>query len=78
MTNAIVAVIPAHNEEAVIGAALESLAVQTRLADEVIVIADRCHDRTREIALAQGAAVIETIDNHHQILSRAATLRKRA
>ena len=62
----IVVVIPAHNEEALIGEALRSLACQTRLADEVIVAVDRCSDRTCEIAIAHGATTIETIGNVHQ------------
>lgn len=62
----VVVVIPAHNEESLIGETLESLAAQTMVADEVIVAADRCSDRTREIAIAQGANVIETAGNLHQ------------
>ena len=62
----VVVVIPAHNEEALIGETLESLAAQTRLADEVIVVADRCSDRTCEIASFHGAGVIDTTGNHHQ------------
>lgn len=62
----IVAVVPAHDEEALIAAALESLAAQTRVADEVIVAADRCRDRTGAIAAAHGATVMETTDNLHK------------
>jgi biofilm PGA synthesis N-glycosyltransferase PgaC len=62
----VVVVIPAHDEEALIGEALESLAAQTRIADEVIVVADRCGDRTREIAEAHGASVMETTGNTQQ------------
>jgi len=62
----VVVVIPAHDEETLIGEALESLAAQTRLADEVIVVADRCTDRTGEIAEAHGATVVETAGNLHQ------------
>jgi poly-beta-1,6-N-acetyl-D-glucosamine synthase len=62
----VVVVIPAHDEETLIGEALESLAAQTRLADEVIVVADRCTDRTCEIAEAHRATVVETAGNLHQ------------
>jgi cellulose synthase/poly-beta-1,6-N-acetylglucosamine synthase-like glycosyltransferase len=59
----VVVVIPAHNEAARIGEALESLAAQTRIADEVIVIADRCVDQTGPIAVAHDATLRTTIDN---------------
>lgn len=59
----LVALIAAHNEEHRIGAALESLAAQTRRPDEVIVVADRCTDRTADIAVAHGAKVFETFGN---------------
>jgi biofilm PGA synthesis N-glycosyltransferase PgaC len=62
----VVVVIPAHDEEALIGEALESLAAQTTVADEVIVVTDRCSDRTSEIAVAHGATVTETTGNVHQ------------
>jgi cellulose synthase/poly-beta-1,6-N-acetylglucosamine synthase-like glycosyltransferase len=62
----VVVVIPAHDEEELIGDALESIAAQTRPADEVIVVADRCGDRTVEIAIAHGATVIETTGNSHR------------
>lgn len=62
----VVAVIAAHNEEHAIGAALTSLANQTRPPDEVIVVADRCTDRTAEIAATFGAKVFETTDNRYR------------
>jgi cellulose synthase/poly-beta-1,6-N-acetylglucosamine synthase-like glycosyltransferase len=62
----IVVVVPAHNEETLIGEALESLAAQTRVAEEVIVVADRCGDRTYAIAVAHAATVVETRGNLHQ------------
>jgi glycosyltransferase involved in cell wall biosynthesis len=42
----VVALVPAHNEEAAIGLALDSLAAQTRRPDLVIVIPDNCTDGT--------------------------------
>ncbi|MEY9930525.1 biofilm PGA synthesis N-glycosyltransferase PgaC [Catenulispora sp. GP43] len=59
----IVVLVPAHDAEALIGETLESLAAQTRPADEVIVVADRCTDRTAEISTAHGAQVVETVAN---------------
>lgn len=59
----IVVILPAHNEALLIGEALESLAAQTRLADEVIVIADRCTDSTIEISFANEVAVQVTFEN---------------
>ena len=45
----IVAVIPAHNEEAGIGACLDALLAQTRPPDAVVVVDDNCTDDTRQI-----------------------------
>jgi biofilm PGA synthesis N-glycosyltransferase PgaC len=59
----VVVVIPAHNEGELISEALESLAAQTRLADEIIVVADRCSDNTSLVARAHGAATRLTILN---------------
>ena len=51
----------AHDEERVIGRAVESLRAQDypREQLEVVVIADNCGDRTAERAAAAGATVIE-------------------
>jgi cellulose synthase/poly-beta-1,6-N-acetylglucosamine synthase-like glycosyltransferase len=62
----IVALLPAHNEEADIGLALHYLAEQERPPDRVIVIADNCTDRTASIALAAGAEVMVTEGNLHK------------
>lgn len=51
--------IPAHNEERLIGAGLEAIMADLRDRDTVLVVADRCTDRTAEIARAHGAAVLE-------------------
>ncbi|MFG2461492.1 glycosyltransferase [Streptomyces sp. NPDC048523] len=59
----IVVLVPAHNEEALIAETLQSLAAQTRPADEVIVVADRCTDRTAQISTAHGAKVVESVAN---------------
>ena len=55
--------IPAHDEEAVLGLTLESLAAQTRRPDRVVVIADNCTDATVEIARRHDVEVVETVGN---------------
>jgi len=59
----VVAIIPAHNEQAGVAVSLESLSGQTRPADVVIVIVDNCTDQTRALAWAAGATVVESVDN---------------
>ena len=55
--------VPAHDEEAVIGATLRSLADQDRRPDRVIVIVDNCADATGEVARACGVEVVESVGN---------------
>jgi hypothetical protein len=43
-------IVPARNEEAALGACLQSLLAQTRVRLEIIVVDDNSTDRTREIA----------------------------
>lgn len=59
-----VLLIPAHNEELLLGAALDALhgLDYPRDAYRVLVIADNCTDRTAEIARAHGAAVLVRFD----------------
>lgn len=56
--------IPAHDEELLLGAALDSLQEidYPRSAYEILVIADNCADRTAEIARAHGAVALERFD----------------
>lgn len=56
--------VPAHNEELLIGTTLSSLALLDYPADlhNVHIIADNCTDRTVEIARAAGAHVLERTD----------------
>ena len=42
-------VIPAHNEEAIIGKTLDSLQKQLSASDQVVVVADNCDDQTANI-----------------------------
>ena len=55
------AIIPAHNEEAVVGNLVESLTNQNYPKElyDIYVIADNCTDRTAEIAKNAGAIVYE-------------------
>jgi cellulose synthase/poly-beta-1,6-N-acetylglucosamine synthase-like glycosyltransferase len=55
--------IPAHNEEELVGATIDSLMMQSRKPERVIVIADNCTDRTIEIAQERGVEVFETVKN---------------
>ena len=61
-------VIPAHNEEKVIGRTLMSTAqlVYPRELLDVVVVADNCTDATADIARAHGALVYERSDEHHR------------
>ena len=59
------AIIPAHNEEAVVGNLIESLKNQDYPKDlyDIYVIADNCTDHTAQIAKDAGAIVYERFDN---------------
>ena len=59
----IVALLPAHDEEASLPAALASLRAQTRPPDHVVVVADGCTDATAAVAAALGAEVVVTVAN---------------
>lgn len=58
--------IPAHNEEARLGATLAGLRSQTRPPERVIVVADNCTDRTVAVARAAGVESFETSGNVHR------------
>lgn len=53
-------VIPAHDEERVVGRLLEALGAGRESGMEIIVVANGCHDRTAEVARGHGAIVLET------------------
>jgi cellulose synthase/poly-beta-1,6-N-acetylglucosamine synthase-like glycosyltransferase len=63
-------VVPAHNEERVIARGLAAIMADRRRHDSVLVVADRCTDRTAEIARSVGASVLERGPN--EIPGRAA------
>ena len=58
------AIIPAHNEEAVVANLIESLKKQNYNKDlyDIYVIADNCTDRTAQVAREAGAIVYERFD----------------
>jgi len=58
--------IPAHNEEDVIAATLDSILPQLSLGDEVVVVADNCSDSTIEIAKKYDVTVLERIDKERR------------
>ena len=59
------AIIPAHNEEAVVGNLIESLKNQTYNKElyDIYVIADNCTDNTAKVAKEAGAIVYERFDS---------------
>ncbi len=62
------AIIPAHNEEKVVGNLIESLKNQTydKSLYDIYVIADNCTDQTAKIAKESGAIVYERFDEAHK------------
>jgi cellulose synthase/poly-beta-1,6-N-acetylglucosamine synthase-like glycosyltransferase len=59
----LVALVPAHDEEGTIIAALRSLQRQSVRPDRVVVVADNCTDRTVVRAKGAGAQVIRSLRN---------------
>jgi cellulose synthase/poly-beta-1,6-N-acetylglucosamine synthase-like glycosyltransferase len=55
--------IPAHNEEKLIAATINSLLLQDRKPDRIIVVADNCTDKTITIAKSLGVEVFESVAN---------------
>lgn len=54
--------IPAHNEEFVLAATLQSVSSQVRPGDRILVVADNCSDATAAIGRRAGAEVAERFD----------------
>lgn len=57
-----VVLIPAHDEEQVLEATLDSVCAQLADGDRVLVVADNCSDRTAEVARSRGVEVLERFD----------------
>ena len=66
--NRFMAIIPAHNEESVVGNLVESLTKQNYPKEllDIYVIADNCTDKTTEIAKNAGAIVYERFDDKNK------------
>ncbi len=62
----LIALIPAHNEQDRIAAAIAGLDAQTRRPDLVVVVADNCTDATALTARQAGAEVFTTHGNTHK------------
>lgn len=63
----LIVMLPAHNEEAGIDLAIDSLHAQTRRPDLIVVVPDNCTDRTAELAAAHGGVVVApSKDNTHK------------
>lgn len=58
--------IPAHNEQDVIAATLQSIKTQVRPQDEIIVVADNCNDSTVNISKKYGATVLARFDHERK------------
>ncbi len=54
-----IVIMPAYNEERVIGRSLRAIVADRRPQDVVLVVADHCTDATAEIARSHGALVLE-------------------
>lgn len=63
---AIAVLVPAHNEEAVIGRTLGALKTHLGEGDRVLVVADNCTDETAEVAASFGAEVSERTDSERR------------
>lgn len=62
-SKSLVILVPAHNEEYVIGDTLDALMPQLRVNDRIVVIADNCTDETASIAEKAGAEVFSRQDD---------------
>jgi len=58
--------IPAHNEQLLIGQTLQRLLPQIADADRVLVVADNCTDKTAPIARSYGVDVLERHDTQNR------------
>jgi 1,2-diacylglycerol 3-beta-glucosyltransferase len=60
--------IPAHNEELLLGGVVDQLRRQSYPADRyrIVVIADNCEDSTANVARTHGATVLERTDTTHR------------
>lgn len=66
MPTRVLGLIPSHNEQEIIGAAITALTEQSRPPERIVVVADNCTDATVQIARDLGAEVFVTVDNVHK------------
>lgn len=59
---AVAVLVPAHNEEAVIGVTLSTIRPQLQPCDRLVVVADNCDDGTAAVARAAGVTALERSD----------------
>jgi biofilm PGA synthesis N-glycosyltransferase PgaC len=69
----IVALVPAHNEEALLPGAIDSLRRQTVAIDRIVVVSDNSSDRTPAIAREWGGAV-ELFETRHNVDKKSGAL----
>jgi biofilm PGA synthesis N-glycosyltransferase PgaC len=63
---AVTALLPAHNEQANLAAAIASLRGQSEPPSRIVVIADNCTDDTEAIAVRLGVEALRTRDNAYK------------
>lgn len=68
------ALIPAHNEEALILQAVRGIVEQSSPPDEVVVIADNCTDRTVELVRNSGFPAVSVYETHGNTAKKAGAL----
>jgi poly-beta-1,6-N-acetyl-D-glucosamine synthase len=59
----VIVIIPSYNEEQSLARTIQSLRDQTRIPDDIVVLADNCTDGTVELARSEGVSVWETQGN---------------
>ncbi len=62
----LIALVPAHNEQDNICAAITALQTQTEPPQRIVIVADNCTDGTVALAGEMGAEVFETVGNQHK------------
>lgn len=65
-TPTIAVLIPAHDEESVVGSTIEAVLAQLGDKDRLIVVADNCGDDTAAVAQRAGATVIQRHDDRRR------------
>src|ERR671932_775536 len=66
VSRSITALIPCHNEQECLPQAIQSLLLQTRPPDRIVVVADNCTDDTVKVGRSCGVDVWKTVANHYK------------